>query len=172
MVAPLAGGLVDRFGAAKVVRTAYLLAAVSVPLFWAGGRVLAALFMAAVLVHVALVASHVANQTLALTTTSTPAAANTAYAVAGFAGGAAASAGSAYTHFGWGRGVRGGGGVAAAGVGDDRRTTVRTRTYHCPRRRHPAHPAPPPRPSYDAEGRRTTVWTCGMRRSGRGLRAW
>ncbi|MFD5946025.1 MFS transporter [Streptomyces collinus] len=103
-VAPLAGGLVDRFGAARVVRSAYLVAAVSVPLFWLGGQVLWALFAAAVAVHAALVASHVANQTLALTATSTPATANTAYVVAGFAGGAAASAlaGTAYTHFGWG----------------------------------------------------------------------
>ncbi|MFI9343135.1 MFS transporter [Streptomyces sp. NPDC052773] len=104
VVAPLAGGLVDRFGAGRVVRAAYLLAAVSVPLFWAGGHVLVALFVAAILIHAALVASHVANQTLALTTTSAPATANTAYVVAGFAGGAAASAlaGPAYTHFGWG----------------------------------------------------------------------
>ncbi|MFJ4816704.1 MFS transporter [Streptomyces sp. NPDC088801] len=103
-VAPLAGGLVDRFGAARVVRSAYLVAAVSVPLFWLGGHVLWALFAAAVAVHAALVASHVANQTLALTTTSTPATANTAYVVAGFAGGAAASAlaGTAFSHFGWG----------------------------------------------------------------------
>ncbi|MFE8989001.1 MFS transporter [Streptomyces collinus] len=103
-VAPLAGGLVDRFGAARVVRSAYLVAAVSVPLFWLGGQVLWALSAAAVAVHAALVASHVANQTLALTATSAPATANTAYVVAGFAGGAAASAlaGSAYTHFGWG----------------------------------------------------------------------
>ncbi|AXE87090.1 MFS transporter [Streptomyces sp. Go-475] len=103
-VAPLAGGLVDRFGAARVVRSAYLLAAVSVPLFWLGGHVLGALFAAAVLIHAALVASHVANQTLALTATSTPATANTAYVVAGFAGGAAASAlaGTAFSHFGWG----------------------------------------------------------------------
>ncbi|MFI9754584.1 MFS transporter [Streptomyces collinus] len=103
-VAPLAGGLVDRFGAARVVRSAYLVAAVSVPLFWLGGQVLWALFAAAVAVHAALVASHVANQTLALTATSTPATANTAYVVAGFAGGAAASAlaGTAYAHFGWG----------------------------------------------------------------------
>ncbi|MFF6875153.1 MFS transporter [Streptomyces sp. NPDC012474] len=102
-VAPLAGGLVDRFGAARVVRSAYLVAAVSVPLFWLGGHVLWALFAAAVAVHAALVASHVANQTLALTTTSTPATANTAYVVAGFAGGAAASAlaGTAFSHFGW-----------------------------------------------------------------------
>ncbi|WP_033309803.1 MFS transporter [Streptomyces iakyrus] len=102
-VAPLAGGLVDRFGAARVVRSAYLIAAVSVPLFWLGGQVLGALFAAAVAVHAALVASHVANQTLALTATSTPATANTAYVVAGFAGGAAASAlaGSAFSHFGW-----------------------------------------------------------------------
>ncbi|PNG16588.1 MFS transporter, partial [Streptomyces cahuitamycinicus] len=103
-VAPLAGGLVDRFGAARVVASAYLIAAVSVPLFWLGGHVLWALFAAAVAVHAALVASHVANQTLALTTTSTPATANTAYVVAGFAGGAAASAlaGTAFSHFGWG----------------------------------------------------------------------
>ncbi|MEU3252958.1 MFS transporter [Streptomyces sp. NPDC006997] len=103
-VAPLAGGLVDRFGAAKVVRSAYLVAAVSVPLFWAGGRALWALFLAAVAVHAALVASHVANQTLALTTTDTPAAANTAYVVSGFAGGALASAaaGPAFGHWGWG----------------------------------------------------------------------
>jgi predicted MFS family arabinose efflux permease len=103
-VAPPAGGLVDRFGAARVVRSAYLVAAVSVPLFWLGGQVLWALFAAAVAVHAALVASHVANQTLALTATSTPATANTAYVVAGFAGGAAASAlaGTAFSHFGWG----------------------------------------------------------------------
>ncbi|SMQ17450.1 Predicted arabinose efflux permease, MFS family [Streptomyces sp. Ag82_O1-12] len=103
-VAPLAGGLVDRFGAARVVRSAYLIAAVSVPLFWWGGHVLGALFAAAIAVHAALVASHVANQTLALTATSTPATANTAYVVAGFAGGATASAlaGVAFSHFGWG----------------------------------------------------------------------
>ncbi|MEU9388493.1 MFS transporter [Streptomyces sp. NPDC048324] len=104
VVAPLAGGLVDRFGAARVVRSAYLLAAVSVPLFWLGGHVLVALFAAAVAIHAALVASHVANQTLALTTTSTPATANSAYVVAGFAGGATASAlaGLAFSHWGWG----------------------------------------------------------------------
>ncbi|MGW0756163.1 MFS transporter [Streptomyces sp. NPDC002814] len=103
-VAPLAGGLVDRFGAARVVRSAFLLAAVSVPLFWLGGQVMWALFIAAIVIHAALVASHVANQTLALTTTSTPATANTAYVVAGFAGGAIASAlaGSAFSHWGWG----------------------------------------------------------------------
>ncbi|NGO14521.1 MFS transporter [Streptomyces sp. HC44] len=102
-VAPVAGGLVDRFGAAKVVRSAYLLAAVSVPLFWLGGQVLWALCVAAVVIHAALVASHIANQTLALTTTSTPATANTAYVVAGFAGGAVASAlaGSAFAQWGW-----------------------------------------------------------------------
>ncbi|WP_128435462.1 MFS transporter [Streptomyces cyaneus] len=104
VVAPLAGGLVDRFGAAKVVRSAYLLAAVSVPLFWLGGQVMVALFLAAVAVHAALVASHVANQTLALTTTTSPATANSAYVVAGFAGGATASAlaGLAFVHWGWG----------------------------------------------------------------------
>ena len=103
-VAPLAGGLVDRFGAAKVVRSAYLLAAVSVPLFWLGGHVMAALFVAAVAIHAALVASHVANQTLALTTTTSPATANSAYVVAGFAGGATASAlaGFAFGQWGWG----------------------------------------------------------------------
>ncbi|WP_251094081.1 MFS transporter [Streptomyces sp. Caat 7-52] len=102
-VAPLAGGLVDRFGAARVVGTAYALAAVAVPLFWLGGHVLPALFAAAVAIHAALVASHVANQTLALTTTSTPATANTAYVVSGFAGGALASAaaGPAFGHWGW-----------------------------------------------------------------------
>ncbi|MGV9892489.1 MFS transporter [Streptomyces sp. NPDC003395] len=104
VVAPLAGGLVDRFGAAKVVRTAYLVAAVSVPLFWLGGHVVVALFAAAIAIHAALVASHVANQTLALTTTATPATANTAYVVSGFAGGALASAlaGPAFAHVGWG----------------------------------------------------------------------
>ncbi|MFI7408170.1 MFS transporter [Streptomyces sp. NPDC049627] len=104
VVAPLAGGLVDRFGAARVVRSAYLLAAVSVPLFWLGGRVMAALFVAAVAIHAALVASHVANQTLALTTTPSPATANSAYVVAGFAGGASASAlaGFAFGQWGWG----------------------------------------------------------------------
>ncbi|MET9834616.1 MFS transporter [Streptomyces sp. NPDC006385] len=103
IVAPLAGGLVDRFGAARVVRSAYLLAAVSVPLFWLGGRVMTALFVAAVAIHTALVASHVANQTLALTTTTSPATANSAYVVAGFAGGATASAlaGFAFGHWGW-----------------------------------------------------------------------
>ncbi|MFG2573644.1 MFS transporter [Streptomyces sp. NPDC048481] len=112
VVAPLAGGLVDRFGAARTVRGAYLLAAVSVPLFWLGGHVLAALFVAAVVIHAALVASHVANQTLALTTTSAPATANSAYVVAGFAGGATASAlaGLAYAGLGWG------GVVAVAGA--------------------------------------------------------
>ncbi|MEV5433525.1 MFS transporter [Streptomyces sp. NPDC052701] len=104
VVAPLAGGLVDRFGAARVVRSAYLLAAVSVPLFWLGGQVMGALFAAALALHAALVASHVANQTLALTTTSAPATANTAYVVAGFTGGAVASAlaGTAFAHFDWG----------------------------------------------------------------------
>ena len=55
------------------------------------------------MIHAALVASHVANQTLALTTTSTPATANTAYVVSGFAGGALASAaaGPAFGHWGW-----------------------------------------------------------------------
>lgn len=102
-VAPLAGGLVDRFGAAKVTGAAHLVASVTVPLFWLGGHVLAALFAAAVAIHAALVASHVANQTLALTATSTPAAANTAYVVSGFAGGALASAlaGPAFGHLGW-----------------------------------------------------------------------
>ncbi|MEU0442442.1 MFS transporter [Streptomyces sp. NPDC006186] len=103
-VAPLAGGLVDRFGAQKVVRWAYLVAAVSVPLFWLGGHTMAALWPAALAIHAALVASHVANQTLALTTTSTPAAANTAYVVSGFAGAALASlaAGPAFDRLGWG----------------------------------------------------------------------
>jgi hypothetical protein len=108
---------VDRFGAARVVGTAYLLAAVAVPLFWLGRHVLVALFAAAIAVHAALVASHVANQILALTTTSTPATANTAYVVSGFAGGALASSATdpAFGHRGW-AGVRGGGAVAAAGL--------------------------------------------------------
>ncbi|BFO22872.1 hypothetical protein SHKM778_92600 [Streptomyces sp. KM77-8] len=74
------------------------------PLFWLGGQVIWALFVAAVAIHAALVASHVANQTLALTTTSSPAVANTAYVVSGFAGGATASAlaGTAFSHVGWG----------------------------------------------------------------------
>ncbi|AZM54239.1 hypothetical protein DMA15_18110 [Streptomyces sp. WAC 01529] len=103
LVAPLAGGMVDRFGAAKVVAYGYALAALSVPLFWLGGGALWALCAAAVAIHMALVANHIANQTLALTTTPTPAVANTAYVVAGFAGGALASAlaGSAFTHWGW-----------------------------------------------------------------------
>lgn len=103
VVAPLAGGLVDRFGAAKVVSAGYVTAAVSVPLFWVGGGALWALCTAAIVLHMALVANHIANQTLALTTTSTPAVANTAYVVAGFAGGALASAlaGTAFTHWGW-----------------------------------------------------------------------
>jgi MFS family permease len=103
-VAPPAGGLVDRFGAARVVRAAYALAAVSAPLFWLGGHVLASLFVAATTVHAALVASHVANQTLAVTTTATPASANTIYVVSAFAGGALASAlaGPAFGHWGWG----------------------------------------------------------------------
>ncbi|MES4887085.1 MFS transporter [Streptomyces sp. NPDC096012] len=102
-VAPPAGGLVDRFGAARVVAVAYLVAAVSVPLFWLGGHVMVALFAAAIAVHAALVASHVANQTVALTTTTAPATANTAYVVSGFAGGALASAvaGPAFGHWGW-----------------------------------------------------------------------
>ncbi|WP_416970082.1 MFS transporter [Streptomyces sp. 4F14] len=112
VVAPLAGGLVDRFGAGHVVRGAYGVAALSVPLFWWGGYTLPAIFAAAVLIHAALVASHVANQTLALTTTPSPGVANSAYVVAGFAGGATASAlaGVAYGGFGWG------GVVAVAGV--------------------------------------------------------
>ncbi|MET8981539.1 MFS transporter [Streptomyces sp. NPDC004539] len=112
VVAPLAGGLVDRFGAGHVVRGAYAVAAVSVPLFWWGGSALPALFVAAVLIHAALVTSHVANQTLALTTTSSPSVANSAYVVAGFAGGATASAlaGAAFGGFGWG------GVVVVAGV--------------------------------------------------------
>ncbi|WP_307535440.1 MFS transporter [Streptomyces sp. V3I8] len=103
-MAPLAGGLVDRFGAAKVVTVSYLLAAVSVLLFWLGGHTMVALCAAAVMVHAALVASQIANQTLVLTTTSVPATANTAYVVSAFAGGALVSAvaGPAYSRGGWG----------------------------------------------------------------------
>ncbi|MHC5907086.1 MFS transporter [Streptomyces sp. S6] len=112
VVAPFAGGLVDRFSAGHVVRGAYILAALSIPLFWWGGFTLPALFVAAVLIHAALVASHIGNQTLALTTTPSPGVANSAYVVSGFAGGATASAlaGAAFGGFGWG------GVVVVAGV--------------------------------------------------------
>ncbi|MFK4269436.1 MFS transporter [Streptomyces milbemycinicus] len=103
-VGPLAGGLVDRFGVARVVGFAYVLAAVSVPLFWLGGSWIWALCAAAVLLHAGLMAGQVANQTRALTATASPATANTAYIVAAFIGGAAASAlaAPAFGHWGWG----------------------------------------------------------------------
>lgn len=101
---PLSGGLVDRFGVTRVVGAAYVLAASSVPLFWLGGSRIWALCVAAVLLHAGLMTGQVANQTRALTATSSPAAANTAYIVAAFVGGAAASAlaAPAYGHWGWG----------------------------------------------------------------------
>ncbi|WKX71662.1 MFS transporter [Streptomyces sp. XD-27] len=104
LVAPLSGSLVDRFGAARVVGSAYTAAAVAVPLFWLGERQLWALCAAAVLIHAGLVAGQVANQTRALTATNRPATANTAYVVAAFLFGAAASAlaAPAYEHMGWG----------------------------------------------------------------------
>ena len=103
LVAPLSGGLVDRFGSRKVVRGTYALAALWLPLFWLGGRQMWALCAAAVLVHAGLVAGQVANQARALAATDTPAAANTGYVVAAFAGAAAASAlsGVAFGHWGW-----------------------------------------------------------------------
>lgn len=103
-VGPLAGGLVDRFGVSRVVGFAYVLAAVSVPLFWLGGSWIWALCAAAVLLHAGLMAGQVANQTRALTATTSPATANTAYIVAAFIGGAATSAlaAPAFGHWGWG----------------------------------------------------------------------
>lgn len=101
---PLSGGLVDRFGVTRVVGAAYVLAAASVPLFWLGGSRIWALCVAAVLLHAGLMTGQVANQTRALTATSSPATANTAYIVSAFIGGAAASAlaAPAYGHWGWG----------------------------------------------------------------------
>ncbi|MFC6064865.1 MFS transporter [Streptomyces ochraceiscleroticus] len=103
MVAPLAGGLIDRFGTDRVVGAAYALTLVSVPLFLLGGHQLWALCLAAVLVHAGLVCGQVANQTLALTSTGSPATANTAYMVAAFFAGALASAltGPVFTHWHW-----------------------------------------------------------------------
>ncbi|WP_051831399.1 MFS transporter [Streptomyces violens] len=103
MVAPLAGGLIDRFGTNRVVAAAYTLSLVSVPLFWLGGHQLWALCVAAVLLHAGLVCGQVANQTRALTSTGSPAAANTAYMVTAFFAGALASAltGPVFTHWHW-----------------------------------------------------------------------
>ncbi|MFG3259592.1 MFS transporter [Streptomyces sp. NPDC048172] len=103
LVAPLSGGLVDRFGSRKVVRGTYALAVLWLPLFWLGGQRMWALCAAAVLVHAGLVAGQVANQARALAATDTPAAANTGYVVAAFAGAALASAlsGVAFAHWGW-----------------------------------------------------------------------
>lgn len=102
-VAPVSGTLIDRFGPQRVVTAAYGLAAVSVPLFWLGGHQLWALCAGAVLIHAGLMCGQVANQTRALAATATPAAANTAYVVAAFIGGASASAlaGPAFDHWGW-----------------------------------------------------------------------
>ncbi|GAB2783106.1 MFS transporter [Streptomyces daliensis] len=102
-IAPLSGGLVDRFGARRVVNTAYVLAAVALPLFWLGGQRMWALCAAALLVHAGLVAGQVANQMRALSSTDSPSAANTGYIVVAFISAAAASAlaGPAFTHFGW-----------------------------------------------------------------------
>ncbi|MEH6378595.1 MFS transporter, partial [Streptomyces sp. KLMMK] len=103
VVAPVSGSLIDRFGATRVVTTSYVLTALSLPLFWLGGHRLWALCAAAVLIHAGLMAGQVANQTRALASTGTPAAANTAYVVTAFVGGASASAlaGPAYAHWGW-----------------------------------------------------------------------
>ncbi|MCQ8770877.1 MFS transporter [Streptomyces telluris] len=102
-VAPVSGSLIDRFGATRVVTASYVLTALSLPLFWLGGHRLWALCTAAVLIHAGLMAGQVANQTRALASTGTPAAANTAYVVTAFVGGASASAlaGPAYAHWGW-----------------------------------------------------------------------
>ncbi|MEV4440651.1 MFS transporter [Streptomyces sp. NPDC049577] len=103
LVAPVSGSLIDRFGPQRVVTGGYALTALSLPLFWLGGHRLWALCAAAVLIHAGLMAGQVANQTRALSATATPAAANTAYVVAAFIGGAAASAlaGPAFAHWGW-----------------------------------------------------------------------
>ncbi|MEV5237524.1 MFS transporter [Streptomyces cinnamoneus] len=113
-VAPVSGTLIDRFGPHRVVTTAYALTALSLPLFWLGGHALWALCAGAVLIHAGLMAGQVANQTRALAATAKPAAANTAYVVAAFIGGASASAlaGPAFSHWGW-SGVCG---IAAASV--------------------------------------------------------
>ncbi|MEU1307338.1 MFS transporter [Streptomyces cinnamoneus] len=113
-VAPVSGTLIDRFGSHRVITTAYALTALSLPLFWLGGHTLWALCAGAVLIHAGLMAGQVANQTRALAATAKPAAANTAYVVAAFIGGASASAlaGPAFSHWGW-SGVCG---IAAASV--------------------------------------------------------
>ncbi|GHC36002.1 MFS transporter [Streptomyces cinnamoneus] len=113
-VAPVSGTLIDRFGPHRVITTAYALTALSLPLFWLGGHALWALCAGAVLIHAGLMAGQVANQTRALAATAKPAAANTAYVVSAFIGGASASAlaGPAFSHWGW-SGVCG---IAAASV--------------------------------------------------------
>ncbi|MCA6095872.1 MFS transporter [Streptomyces sp. SCA3-4] len=114
VVAPVSGTLIDRFGPHRVITTAYALTALSLPLFWLGGHALWALCAGAVLIHAGLMAGQVANQTRALAATARPAAANTAYVVTAFIGGASASAlaGPAFSHWGW-SGVCG---IAAASV--------------------------------------------------------
>ncbi|MEU3352219.1 MFS transporter [Streptomyces sp. NPDC037389] len=103
VIGPFSGALIDRFGAPRVVTAAYVLTAVSVPLFLLGGHALWALCAGAALIHAGLVAGMVANQTRALAATDRPAAANTTYVVAAFIGGASASAlaGPAHDHWGW-----------------------------------------------------------------------
>ncbi|MEV4432134.1 MFS transporter [Streptomyces sp. NPDC049585] len=102
-VAPVSGTLVDRFGPRRVVAVAYGASALAVPLFLLGEHMMAALCAGAVLIHAGLMAGQVANQTRALGATERPAVANTAYVVAAFIGGAAASAlaGPAFGRWGW-----------------------------------------------------------------------
>ncbi|MEU7165754.1 MFS transporter [Streptomyces morookaense] len=102
-VAPVSGTLIDRFGPRRVVTAAYVLAALSLPLFWLGGHRIWALCAAAVLIHAGLMAGQVANQTRALGATPMPSTANTAYVVSAFIGGASASAlaGPAFSAWGW-----------------------------------------------------------------------
>lgn len=112
LASPAAGTLIDRFGAHRVMTTGYALTAVSLPLFWLGGHRLWALCAGAVILHAGFTAGQVANQTRALGSSASPAAANTAYVVSCFAGGAISSAlaGPAFGHWGWN-------GVCAIAVG-------------------------------------------------------
>ncbi|WP_055585257.1 hypothetical protein [Peterkaempfera griseoplana] len=81
--APLGAGLVDPFGAGRVVRSPYPLAALRLSLPRPGGRPTATLLTATAAVHIALVT----DQTAAPTATSAPITTSRAHAVAGIAGG-------------------------------------------------------------------------------------
>ncbi|GAA0386813.1 MFS transporter [Streptomyces luteireticuli] len=103
LASPATGTLIDRFGAHRVMASGYALAVVSLPLFWLGGHRLWALCAGAVILHAGFTAGQVANQTRALASSASPAAANTAYVVSCFAAGAITSAlaGPAFGHWGW-----------------------------------------------------------------------